>query len=124
MRSGKKTTAVLAGVLVGLLSTVVIGSWQRSRPNVLMIVVDSLRGDTLSDSVGAAQTPNLRSLSSEGVLYANAFSHSPSSLPAHVALGKPKPAVHAVAHAVQQLVDKNAGNAQLVLFWRLPINNH
>ena len=86
MRSGKKTTAVLAGVLVGLLSTVVIGSWQRSRPNVLMIVVDSLRGDTLSDSVGAAQTPNLRSLSSEGVLYANAFSHSPSSLPAHVAL--------------------------------------
>lgn len=86
MLSGKKSTAVLAGVLIGLLSTVVIGNLQSSRPNVVMIVVDSLRADALSRAPGSANTAAMHSLGAEGVTFANAFSHSPSTLPAHVAL--------------------------------------
>lgn len=86
MRSGRKTTPVLAGLLVGLLSTVVIGNWQHSRPNVVMIVVDSLRADAVSNAAGAPATPNLHALRSEGVNFPLAFSHSSSAVPAHVAM--------------------------------------
>lgn len=84
--SGRKFTPVLAGVLAGLFATVVIGSWQRSRPNVVMIVVDSMRGDAISDAVGAARTPNLVALAAEGVSFPLAYSHSSVTAPAHAAL--------------------------------------
>lgn len=58
----------------------------RERPHLVLIVVDSLRADARSDSIGAARTPNLDSLAREGLVFHEAFAHSPSSLPAMVSL--------------------------------------
>ncbi len=57
------------------------------KPNVLLIVLDALR----ADHVGAygysrPTTPNIDRIAAEGVLYENAFSTSPWSLPAHASL--------------------------------------
>jgi arylsulfatase A-like enzyme len=57
-----------------------------ARPNLLVITVDSLRYDALSRSIGAAKTPSLRALENEGQSFTHCFSHSPATLPAHVAL--------------------------------------
>jgi arylsulfatase A-like enzyme len=84
--SRRKTTPILAGVLGGLLTSVVIGNWQRNRPNVVMVVIDSMRSDAITEVIGAAHLPNLRSLIDEGVLFPNAFAHSSSTVAAHVAL--------------------------------------
>lgn len=60
----------------------------RSTPqaNVLLISVDSLRFDAISHSLGAAKTPNIQALASDGVAYSWCFSHSPATLPAQTAL--------------------------------------
>lgn len=85
-RRRRMTTPILAGVLGGLLTSVVIGNWQRTRPNVVMIVVDSMRGDSVSQVIGSANTPTLRALIAEGVQFPNAFTHSSQTVEAHVAL--------------------------------------
>jgi arylsulfatase A-like enzyme len=55
-------------------------------PNVLLISVDSLRFDAISHSLGAAKTPNMQSLASDGVAFSYCFSHSPVTLPSIAAL--------------------------------------
>src|SRR5579864_7794016 len=56
-------------------------------PNVLVIVIDTLRADHVS-SYGYSRptTPNLDRLAKEGVLFENAISPSSWSLPSHVSL--------------------------------------
>ena len=56
-------------------------------PNVLVIVVDTLRSDRLS-SAGYARptTPNLDRIAREGVLFENAFATAPWTLPSHNSL--------------------------------------
>jgi arylsulfatase A-like enzyme len=56
-------------------------------PNVIMVVVDTLRADHLS-CYGYSQlaTPNIDRLAREGVLFSNAFSASSWTLPSHVSL--------------------------------------
>lgn len=56
------------------------------KANILLIVVDSLRSDALSQSSGAPDTPNMRALARDGVALQGCFSHSPVSLPALTAL--------------------------------------
>jgi arylsulfatase A-like enzyme len=46
-------------------------------PNLLLIVVDSLRFDAISQSLGAARTPNLHALVDDGVSMTCCFSHTP-----------------------------------------------
>ncbi len=46
-------------------------------PNLLLIVVDSLRFDAISQSLGAASTPNLHALADDGVSMTCCFSHTP-----------------------------------------------
>lgn len=56
-------------------------------PNVLLIVVDTLRSDHLSSNGYQRQTtPNLDTLAAQGVSFQNAFSTSSYSLPSHVSL--------------------------------------
>jgi len=56
-------------------------------PNVLVIVVDTLRADHLSAYGYARPTsPNLDRLAREGVLFENAISPSPWTFPSHVSL--------------------------------------
>jgi arylsulfatase A-like enzyme len=58
----------------------------RGQSNVLMIVVDSLRFDAFSRSLGAAKTPNLQILSSEGLTFRSCYAQSSVTLPAHAAI--------------------------------------
>jgi len=54
--------------------------------NVVLIVVDTLRGDILPDPEGRYTTPNIDALAADGVLFESAFSHAPMTLPAHASL--------------------------------------
>ncbi len=47
------------------------------KPNLLFVVVDGLRFDSISRSIGAAHTPNLHALGDDGVSMTGCFSHSP-----------------------------------------------
>ena len=55
--------------------------------NVILVVIDTLRADRLG-CLGndAGMTPNIDSLASEGVLFENAFSHAPWTLPSFASL--------------------------------------
>jgi arylsulfatase A-like enzyme len=56
-------------------------------PNVIVIVVDTLRSDHVSDYGYARQTtPNIDRIAKEGVKFRNAFAPSPWSLPSHASL--------------------------------------
>jgi arylsulfatase A-like enzyme len=58
----------------------------RPAANVLVIAVDSLRADAISQSRGAAETPNLHKLADDGLTYRWCFAHASSTLPAHAAI--------------------------------------
>lgn len=57
-----------------------------AKSNVLLIVVDSLRSDAFSRSIGAAKTPNIQALSSEGLTFHSCYAQSSVTLPAHAAI--------------------------------------
>jgi arylsulfatase A-like enzyme len=59
---------------------------RRSHVNVLFLVVDSLRSDAMSVSVGAAQTPNMTALANDGISFRSCYAHSSATLPAHAAI--------------------------------------
>jgi arylsulfatase A-like enzyme len=76
-------------------------------PNVLVISVDSLRFDAISHSIGAAKTPNIQRLASDGVSYSYCFSHSPVTLPATAALFSSRmPSESRVMNNEQSVSDK------------------
>lgn len=77
------TWFVLAAAFVPLSCSLFGGG---SRPNLLVITVDSLRFDALSSSLGAPATPHLHALEADGQHFTHCYSHSPVALPAHVAL--------------------------------------
>lgn len=56
------------------------------RPNVLLIISDTLRADVLDCYGGQARTPNLCRLAERGVLFENNFANAPWTLPSSVAL--------------------------------------
>ena len=59
---------------------------RRTDANVLMIVVDSLRFDAFSRSLGSAETPNIHALADEGMTYRSCYAQSSVTLPAHAAI--------------------------------------
>lgn len=56
------------------------------RRNVVMIVSDALRADVLGCYGGEAQTPNIDWLAENGVLFKNAYSTSPVTMPSAVSM--------------------------------------
>lgn len=57
------------------------------RPNVLLITVDQMRGDCLGiNGHPVVETPNLDNLAHKGVRFTNAYSATPSCIPARAAL--------------------------------------
>jgi arylsulfatase A-like enzyme/tetratricopeptide (TPR) repeat protein len=55
-----------------------------SRPNLLLVTVDTLRADRVSAySDRHVRTPNIDGLAARGVVFARAFSHCTTTLPAH-----------------------------------------
>jgi len=63
------------------------------RPDVFLVVVDTLRADALLDPEGKYDTPHLDRLASEGLVFTQAFAHAPMTLPAHTALFSSRPPV-------------------------------
>src|SRR5262249_8129124 len=58
-----------------------------NQPNVLFVVLDTLRADHLSAYGYSRETsPNIDRLTREGVLFENAIAPAPWSLPSHVSL--------------------------------------
>lgn len=55
-------------------------------PNILFIVIDTLRADYLGCYGGPCHTPNIDSLAANGTLFARAYSHIPITLPAHATM--------------------------------------
>ncbi len=100
MRFAKRTLPAL--VILWVIAFIAIrwgGGWGESRelarlpaaqvgsPNVLMIVIDTLRADHLASYGYARQTsPNIDRIAAGGVLFENAISPSSWSLPSHASL--------------------------------------
>jgi arylsulfatase A-like enzyme len=96
----RKSLPWLASVTAVLFLVVQIGNWIRERqalaalppaktsaPNVLIVVVDTLRSDHLSSYGYKRQTsPNLDRIAGEGVLFESAFSASSWTLPSHASI--------------------------------------
>lgn len=64
----------------------VTGCAEPRRLNVLMIVSDALRADVIGSYGGSARTPNIDALALRGVLFENAYSTAPSTVPSSVAM--------------------------------------
>lgn len=58
----------------------------RAPSNVLLVVVDSLRFDAFSRSIGSAETPTVNALTGEGLTFRSCYAQSSVTLPAHVAI--------------------------------------
>ena len=83
---GKRSTPVLISVLIGVLVALLLGAWGGERPNLVVIVVDTLRADSVSIEPGNAETPNIATLAAEGTVFPLCYSHAPMTLPAHASL--------------------------------------
>ena len=68
----------------------------RPRPDIVLIVVDTLRGDVVTDIDGRYDTPHLDALAEDGVKFSKAFAHAPLTLPSHTSLFSARPPVETV----------------------------
>ena len=82
----------MALVLVQFLASIAFGSACRSRPapearlNLLLVTLDTTRADALGAYGGKAVTPSLDHLAAEGVVFDQASTVAPLTLPAHSSL--------------------------------------
>lgn len=61
------------------------------RPNIVVIVVDTLRADHTDPELAKARTPAIDGLAKDGVRFERAFSHAPATLPSHTSLFSSRP---------------------------------
>ena len=61
------------------------------RPDVVLIVVDTLRADAVHDPDGRYDTPAIDRLARDGVLFEQALAHAPMTLPSHTSLFSSRP---------------------------------
>jgi arylsulfatase A-like enzyme len=66
------------------------------RPNIVFVVVDTLRGDVLTDPNNVYSTPHLDALAADGILFPKTFSHAPLTLPSHTAIFSSRPPIETV----------------------------
>jgi len=85
---GKKVTAFLLPVLVlNFLFINCSGSKKNAGKNVILITLDTQRSDFLSTyTAGKAETHNIDKLAAQGMLFTQAYSLIPITLPAHAAI--------------------------------------
>ena len=84
-RLGRSTLVALALAVAGACGADGGGADDR-RPNVVLLVVDTLRGDMVLGKDHAVETPGFDLLAEEGVVFEHAFAHAPMTLPSHAAL--------------------------------------
>jgi arylsulfatase A-like enzyme/tetratricopeptide (TPR) repeat protein len=89
-----RTAAIVAAAAIALGSVVWVVTSQRPgasfdrRPdqNILLITIDTLRGDALSTYGGVARTPNLDALASRGTRFDFAHAHAVLTRPSHASI--------------------------------------
>jgi arylsulfatase A-like enzyme len=73
--------------LLVLMASALAGCGGSARPNVLLIVIDTARGDRFPfDGYARPTAPNLEAIAREGAVYTHAFSPAPWTVPAHASL--------------------------------------
>ena len=86
---------ICAAAVVIVLAVLAVRLWPRGEQaamvrsadqNVLLITIDTLRGDALGSYGGRAATPNLDRLAAEGVRFTFAHSHAVVTLPSHTSI--------------------------------------
>ena len=63
-----------------------MSGYEKARPNVLVLTVDTLRADLLGSYQGPAFTPNIDSLAEQGLLFENAVAPVPSTRASHFSI--------------------------------------
>jgi choline-sulfatase len=84
--------------IAAVVTAIVIGAWwwktraiaplfvYSTEQNVLLITIDTLRGDALGSYGGRARTPNLDRLANEGLRFTFAHAHAVMTLPSHTSI--------------------------------------
>ncbi|MCA8979033.1 MAG: sulfatase [Planctomycetes bacterium] len=98
---------ILLGGLVGLGAAIGAGLRPDTRPNLVLIVVDTLRADALSKSAGAAETPAFDALQADGIAFRQAFAHASLTVPSHAAIFSSRLPHQNGVRSNGQLVDTN-----------------
>src|SRR5262245_18501901 len=85
--NGRRTKLAVSGVAFALLAAGAFYGWPKQRVNVLLITLDTTRADRLGCyGYSRAQTPVLDRPAKSGVLFEQARTVAPLTLPAHVSL--------------------------------------
>ncbi len=89
--SGKKAVVTLAGITIAAAAVFCFFFLFNGNPpvknyNVVILVSDALRADVLGCYGGDAKTPNIDWLAEQGVLFENAYSTAPCTMPASVSM--------------------------------------
>ncbi len=78
-----------------------------ARPSILLVTLDTTRADRLGFESGDGTTPNLDALAARGVVFSQAYSTVPTTLPAHASMMTGMyPAGHGV-HENARVLDSN-----------------
>jgi arylsulfatase A-like enzyme len=78
--------AVIRRIGLVLVAAAVSGCAEEPPTNLLLLVPDTLRAESLSCYGGAAHTPNICSLAEQGVLFERAYANAPWTLPSVVSM--------------------------------------
>lgn len=100
--AGRQSAVIRAGAMLAALYVVTAGAMEATRvyrerespgvaapsgaPNVLLVILDTVRGASLSLLGGRAGTPHLDTLAANGILFERAISPAPWTLPSHATL--------------------------------------
>ncbi len=77
----------LAGALTAWLLPNLFSSWRsKNKPNIALIVLDTLRADSLYNGIKGSLVPNIKQIAQQGTLFANAFSPAPWTVPSHASI--------------------------------------
>lgn len=113
MRASARTLTWTAAGLLVVSIAILIGGCARKLPvadgaipRVILIVVDTLRGDHLGCAGGPVDTPNLDALAARGVRFSTARSHIPITGPSHSSIFTGLlPSEHGVLNNTQVLAE-------------------
>ncbi len=86
MKSRTILLLIALGLLFGMAAVAGREIRRDQRPNLVLIVVDTMRADALSHASGSADTPHFDALARDGILFRQAFTHAPLTLPGHAAM--------------------------------------
>ena len=86
MRLAVASTLAAAAAAAAALAACGNDARAAGRANVVLVVVDTLRADALTDPGQEVATPALDAFAAEGAVFLQAFSHAPMTLPSHTAL--------------------------------------